>query len=196
MQRLFFCDLGVNVSTVVEFTEQFQSHRFGPVMLVLGLVGGFAIAGSLLGIASSWLTGFANLLRDLAVGLLFGLGVLSIFPSLSYRMLSRWQFGKSWQPNVPGLWSEFWIGTQLGLLWTPCAGPILAAVLVQVIRQESELGSLFVVLAFATGAAIPMLIIALTGRRIMARLGFLARHAEIVRGLEALRAAGPGRDAR
>ena len=144
--------------------RSFQSHRFGPVMLVLGLVGGFAIAGSLLGIASSWLTGFANLLRDLAVGLLFGLGVLSIFPSLSYRMLSRWQFGKSWQPNVPGLWSEFWIGTQLGLLWTPCAGPALGSILVLAAVQHQILGALVLLTAYGLGAGMPLLLIAYTSR--------------------------------
>lgn len=146
--------------------RSFQSHRFGPVMLVLGLVGGFAIAGSLLGIASSWLTGFANLLRNVAVGLLFGLGVLSIFPSLSYRLLSRWQFGKSWQPHVPGLWSEFWIGTQLGLLWTPCAGPALGSILVLAAVQHQILGALVLLTAYGLGAGIPLLLIAYTSRHL------------------------------
>ena len=144
--------------------RSFQSHRFGPVMLVLGLVGGFAVAGSLLGIASSWLTSFANLLRDVAVGLLFGLGVLSIFPSLSYRMLSRWQFGKSWQPETPSLWSEFWIGTQLGLLWTPCAGPALGSILVLAAVQHEILGSLALLTVYGLGAGIPLLLIAYTSR--------------------------------
>ena len=31
-----------------------QSHRYGPVALVFGLVGGFALAGSLLGVSASW----------------------------------------------------------------------------------------------------------------------------------------------
>ena len=145
-------------------SRSFQSHRFGPVMLVLGLVSGFAVAGSLLGIASSWLTGFANFLRDLAVGLLLGLGLLSMFPSLSYRIFSRWQFGKSWEPQRSSLWSEFWIGTQLGLLWTPCAGPALGSILVLAAVQKEILGALTLLTAYGLGAGIPLLLIAYTSR--------------------------------
>ncbi|MEI6730390.1 MAG: redoxin family protein, partial [Pseudomonadota bacterium] len=68
-----------------------------------------------------------------------------------------------------------------GLIWTPCAGPILAAVLVQVIRQETDSQALLMILAFAIGAGIPMFIIAITGRKIMSKLGFFTAHAEAVR---------------
>ena len=144
--------------------RSFQSHRFGPMMLVLGLVSGFAIAGSLLGVASAWLTGFANFLRDLAIGLLLGLGLLSIFPRVSYGILSRWQFGKSWQPQRSGLWSEFWIGTQLGLLWTPCAGPALGSILVLAAVQHQIVGALALLTVYGLGAGIPLLLIAYTSR--------------------------------
>jgi cytochrome c-type biogenesis protein len=144
--------------------RSFKSHRLGPVMLVLGLVSGFALVGSLLGVASSWFVGFANLLRNVAVGLLFGLGVLAIFPTLSYRLSSSVQFGKSWEPKTPGLWSEFWIGTQLGLLWTPCAGPALGSILVLAAVKHEILGSLALLTVYGLGAGIPLLAIAYSSR--------------------------------
>ena len=146
--------------------RSFKSHRFGPVMLVLGLVSGFAIIGSLIGVASSWFVGFANLLRNVAVGLLFGLGVLAIFPELSYRLMSYLQFGKSWEPKTPSLWSEFWIGTQLGLLWTPCAGPALGSILVLAAVKHEVLGALALLTVYGLGAGIPLLAIAYSSRHI------------------------------
>ena len=144
--------------------RSFKSHRFGPVMLVLGLVSGFALVGSLLGVASSWFVRFANLLRNVAVGLLFGLGVLAIFPELSDRMIGYLQFGKSWEPKTPGLWSEFLIGTQLGLLWSPCAGPALGSILVLAAVKHEVLGSLALLTVYGLGAGIPLLAIAYSSR--------------------------------
>jgi cytochrome c-type biogenesis protein len=146
--------------------RSFKSHRLGPVMLVLGLVSGFALVGSLLGVASSWFVGFANLLRNVAVGLLFGLGVLAIFPELSYRFMSYVQFGKSWEPKTPSLWSEFWIGTQLGLLWTPCAGPALGSILVLAAVKHEVLGALALLTVYGLGAGIPLLAIAYGSRQV------------------------------
>jgi cytochrome c-type biogenesis protein len=146
--------------------RSFKSHRFGPVMLVLGLVSGFAVIGSLLGVASSWFVGFSNILRNAAVGLLFGLGILAIFPELSYRLSSSWQFGKSWEPKAPGLWSEFWIGTQLGLLWTPCAGPALGSILVLAAVKHEVLGALALLTVYGLGAGIPLLAIAYSSRQV------------------------------
>ncbi len=146
--------------------RSFKSHRFGPVMLVLGLVSGFAVIGSLLGVASSWFVGFANLLRNVAVGLLFGLGVLAIFPELSYRFMSYVQFGKSWEPKTPSLWSEFWIGTQLGLLWTPCAGPALGSILVLAAVKHEVVGALALLTVYGLGAGIPLLALAYGSRHV------------------------------
>jgi cytochrome c-type biogenesis protein len=146
--------------------RSFKSHQFGPVMLVLGLVSGFAAIGSLLGVASSWFVDFANILRNVAVGLLFGLGLLAIFPKLSYWIVSYLQFGKSWEPQTPGLCSEFWIGTQLGLLWTPCAGPALGSILVLAAVKHEVLGALALLTVYGLGAGIPLLAIAYSSRQI------------------------------
>jgi cytochrome c-type biogenesis protein len=160
--------------------RSFKSHKLGPVMLVLGLVSGFAVIGSLLGVASSWFVSFANILRHVAVGLLLGLGLLAIFPKWSYWIMSYLQFGKAWEPQAPGLWREFWIGTQLGLLWTPCAGPALGSILVLAAVKHEVLGALALLTVYGLGAGIPLLAIAYSSRYLSSSSRRFLPHAAIL----------------
>ncbi len=154
-----------------------QSHRYGPVALVAGLVGGFAVAGSLLGLTASWFTGLANGLRYGAIALLLCLGFGAIFPQWSYWALSYLPFGQALkEPTRLGLQGEFWLGTQLGLLWTPCAGPVLGSILVLAAVDGQVAGAFGLLVAYGLGAAIPMLAIAYGGRAISQRLLGLRRH--------------------
>lgn len=152
-----------------------QSHRYGPVALVMGLVGGFAVAGSLLGISASWLTGVANVLRYGAIAVLLGLGILTLLPSWSYTFFS-YLFSylpvQKWTKERPriGLWGEFWLGTQLGLLWTPCAGPVLGGILVLAAVHHQVISAFSLLLAYGLGSAIPLLAIAYGGRTLTQRL--------------------------
>jgi cytochrome c-type biogenesis protein len=154
-----------------------NSHRYGPVALVVGLVGGFAVAGSLLGLTASWLGGLMTLLRSLAILVLLALGLFAIFPEWGYRLVSRLPHGRSPQPWVrPGLVGEFWLGTQLGLLWVPCAGPVLGGILVLAAVEHQILGAFGLLTVFGLGAALPMLAIAYGGRTVTQRLLKLRSH--------------------
>lgn len=158
-----------------------QSHPYGPVALVAGLVAGFAFAGSLLGVTASWFTGLVNVLRYGAIALLLGLGWLAIFPNWSYRVLSYLPFGK-WvrEPARIGLSGEFWLGTQLGLLWTPCAGPVLGGILVLAAVNHEVISAFGLLVAYGLGAAIPLLAIAYGGRTFSQRLLKLRAHSLVL----------------
>lgn len=151
-----------------------QSHRYGPVALVGGLVGGFALAGSLLGVTASWFTHLAGLLRMVVIALLLIIGLFTLFPQWRYRLLSylpmrRWA-PKHKEPVRIGLAGEFWLGTQLGLLWTPCAGPVLGSILVLAAVDHQVRGSFWLLLLYGIGAALPMLVFAYGGRYFSRRL--------------------------
>ncbi len=158
-----------------------QSHRYGPVAMVAGLVGGFAVAGSLLGITASWLTGFANVLRIGAILLLLLLGILAIFPTWGYRIFGYLSIGR-WTKELPriGLWGEFWLGTQLGLLWTPCAGPVLGGILVLAAVNHQIAGAFGLLIAYGLGAALPLLAIAYGGRTLSKRVIGFRRHSAVL----------------
>jgi cytochrome c-type biogenesis protein len=154
-----------------------QSHRYGPVVMVLGLISGFAVTGSLLGIAASWLTQLATVLRGVAIGVLLFMGILAIVPKLNYRFFSYFRIQPK-DSKAKGLAGEFWLGTQLGLLWTPCAGPVLGSILILSAVQQQILNSFVLLLVYGLGAAIPLLTIAYGGRYCSRRLLSLRSHSE------------------
>jgi cytochrome c-type biogenesis protein len=139
-----------------------QSHRFAPVVLVLGLVSGFAVAGSLLGFTSSWIAGFATGLRGVAIAVLLGMGLLAFFPQWSYGLARFLPPLK----RAPGLWGEFGLGTQLGILWTPCAGSVLGSILVLAAVTHDVVGAFWLLVFYGLGAGVPMLAIAYAGRAV------------------------------
>ena len=169
-----------------------QSHKLAPVVLVAGLISGFAFVGSLLGITAGWLTGLVTLLRNVAIVLLLTLGLLAIFPQWSYRLFSllpKLPFTQQAKEPV-GLIGEFWLGTQLGLLWTPCAGPVLGSILVLAAVQH-QVGSAFVLLLlFGIGTGVPLLAIAYGGRYVSRQLLSLRPHSALLQRIGGFLLAG------
>ena len=155
-----------------------------------GIIIGFVLAFSLFALASRYLVSALGIDLDviknasLVLLVLFGLVLLSSRLSEKFSALTQGtaNFGNRLAgTSKDGLFSGILIGSLIGLVWTPCSGPILAAVLVQVIRQQSDLAGNLIIFSFAIGVAVPMLIIALSGRSLMKKLGFFTRHAEAVR---------------
>ncbi len=116
--------------------------------------------------------------------LLFGIVMLSTYLSEQFaRFTGRLTRVGSNVSTQGGLMSGIVFGGLVGLIWTPCAGPILAAVIVQSVMQATTAISFLIILFFSIGVAVPMLLIAGLGRSILLKMNFFRQHAILLRKL-------------
>jgi cytochrome c-type biogenesis protein len=67
------------------------------------------------------------------------------------------------------------LGTTLGLVWTPCAGPVLGSILTVIATSKDTAWASTLLVVYAIGAAIPMLLIAYGGQAVTVRVRSFAR---------------------
>jgi cytochrome c biogenesis protein CcdA/thiol-disulfide isomerase/thioredoxin len=154
--------------------------RRRPLGVVTGLVLSFTFATVALVYVISALGLPDDLLRNVAIGVLAGFGALLVVPRLAARAEAA--IGRVTQ-RVPvpasgeGFGSGVLLGLSLGLLYAPCAGPILAGVITVSASQEFTVGRLGVALSYSAGSALVLYGLMLGGRRVTTRL---ARRASVV----------------
>jgi cytochrome c biogenesis protein CcdA/thiol-disulfide isomerase/thioredoxin len=110
--------------------------------------------------------------RDIAIVVLFAFGISLLFPPLGDRVeafASRLAPGPA-RFRGDGFGSGLVVGGSLGLVYAPCAGPILAGVIVVSAAQDFTAGRLAVALSYAVGSAIVLYLLLLGGRRVSQRL--------------------------
>jgi cytochrome c biogenesis protein CcdA/thiol-disulfide isomerase/thioredoxin len=106
-----------------------------------------------------------DLLRDIAIALLFLVAATLLFPRVE-ELVQRPFLRLTRRPGGD-LGGGFLLGASLGLVFVPCAGPVLAAITVVGATQDVGARAIVLTLAYAIGAAIPMLLIAFGGRSAM-----------------------------
>lgn len=79
--------------------------------------------------------------------------------------------------------SGFVLGIALGLLWTPCAGPILATITTLAAAGHTTFSTILITLAYTTGAAIPMLLFCFGGSKIVNSITSIAPYTHALRVL-------------
>ena len=139
-----------------------------PYLVILGLVCSFSLAT----LVGSGLLTAAHLPQDavrwaaLVVLTLIGLGL--IFPPLQH-LIER-PFARIPQRQIGSGTDGFGLGLTLGALYVPCAGPVLAAIVVAGGTSSIGPGALVLTATFAVGNALPLLAFALAGRRVAERV--------------------------
>ena len=149
------------------------------VAIVLGLVLSFSL---LVLVGSEILSGLhlpQNTLMWVGVVLLGLVGLGFVIPVIGEwlerpfaRMVGR-------QPSSSS--GGFVIGLALGLVFVPCAGPVLAAITVLGATRDIHFETVLVTLAFAVGAVVPLLFIALAGGGLVHRVQSVRKRAPLYR---------------
>lgn len=166
------------VLPVIFLTGGAQSARFDgqaapasrrrPYLVIAGLMLSFS-AVTLVG---SLLLGLLDLPQDIirwvGIAVLLLLGIALLIPRLEQLLERPFQ----WIPRreVHNGGSGFGVGLALGAVFVPCAGPVLAAIIVAGSTGRIGVGTVLLTASFAVGVAVPLLAFALAGRGLVERI--------------------------
>lgn len=122
-----------------------------------------------------------NVLRLFAVVIIGFLGISMIIPALSRLTelcVSRLsgKFGRTGQSQKSGIVPGFITGFSLGIVWSPCAGPILAAIATLAATSQITLNLILITVVYVTGVGIPLFAFAYGGQRIFTRTRFVSAY--------------------
>ena len=140
-----------------------------PLRIIAGLVASFAVFT----LFATWLLNRLGLpqdfLRNLAIGLLFLLAATLVFPQIGV-WLERPLYFLSRRRTGRDLGGGFLLGASLGLVFVPCAGPVLGAISANAARVDFGWRTILVTVFYALGAAVPMLVVAWLGEDVTRRI--------------------------
>lgn len=150
----------------------------------LGIVSGFILSFTFF---TLFLTAIVKLLgipadslRLLSVVVIFLFGLSLLFSQVQtlleklFARLSR--FVPQGKADNHGFGGGFVVGLSIGLLWTPCVGPILASVISLALTGTVTATAFLITLSYSTGTAIPMLAIVYGGQNLMKRVPWLLKN--------------------
>ncbi len=178
------------VLPVIFLTGGAQSARFDgaavtaprsrPYFVILGLVTSF----TLVTLAGSLILGLLHLPQDvirwvgIAVLVLIGVGL--IVPRVE-QLLERPFQRLARRSQVANTGNGYGVGLALGAVFVPCAGPVLAAIIVAGSTGRIDGGTVLLTAAFAIGVSVPLLAFALAGRGLVERIRAFRSHERALR---------------
>jgi cytochrome c biogenesis protein CcdA/thiol-disulfide isomerase/thioredoxin len=155
------------------------SETLRPYRVIAGLVLSFSAVTLLGSAALSLLHLPQDAIRWVALVALVAIGLGLIFPQ--FEALLEKPFSKLPQKQFGSGRSGFGLGLALGVLYVPCAGPVLAAIVVAGATGTIGLDTVALTLSFAVGATLPLLFFALAGQRVAERVAAFRRRQRAIR---------------
>ncbi|WP_315387438.1 cytochrome c biogenesis protein DipZ [uncultured Stenotrophomonas sp.] len=147
--------------------------------LLVGMALMFAVVASLAAVGSQWVAQANQVGRWIALVVMALFAIALLWPALADRMLSPFQrlgarlsasADKASDAGRGGVGTSLLIGVATGLLWAPCAGPILGLILTGAALQGASVGTSGLLLAYALGAATSLALAIWIGGRVFTAL--------------------------
>lgn len=176
---VIFLSGGVQSARTSENSDAPVVSRWRPYFVILGLVVSFSVF-TLIGSLLLALLGLPqDVLRWAGIVVLVLIGIGLIVPR--FEAILEKPF--SWIPkkDVGTERGGFVLGVALGAVYVPCAGPVLAAITVAGSTGRIGVETVVLTATFALGAALPLLIFALAGRRVAERVRTFRKHQRGIR---------------
>ncbi|WP_395489670.1 cytochrome c biogenesis protein/redoxin [Cedecea davisae] len=152
----------------------FRGNKQQIAALFLGMVSMFTAVALLVTAAGEWIVKATLVGRWVALAMLALAALTLIFPHLAGRITRpAVQLGNAINDKsnrTRGTLSAFLAGLAVGLLWSPCAGPILGAILGIGLSGSSTVAAGLLLAAYGSGCALMLALLWFCGYRIMARL--------------------------
>src|SRR5919112_4205678 len=142
------------------FARADRSFARSTLPMLVGMAATFAIVATLAAVGGGWAVRANAIGRWAALILLALFGLALVFPAISDRATrplvalgSRLSANAAPPGDKESIASSLVLGMATGLLWAPCAGPILGIIFTAAAIQGATLGTSLLLLAYALGAA-------------------------------------------
>ena len=173
-------------------------HRFRPLAIVTGLTISFTTMGVLVSAFGATFAEYTSYLRNIAILFIISMGLVLFDEDVNMEFmkisgsitqnLRQIGFLNRFSSRMPegSLTGGFFLGMSLGVLWIPCVGPILGAVLALVATVGNITYGAWMLFVYSVGMSLPMLSIAYYGKRVTNRYKWFSRNGELLKKLSGL----------
>jgi cytochrome c biogenesis protein CcdA/thiol-disulfide isomerase/thioredoxin len=157
------------------FSRSDQPFRRSGLPLLAGMAATFAAVAGVATYAGAWVVRANQIGRWIAVVVFAVLGLALLLPNLAeylsrpFVRLGGHVQGQNSQ-EAPSVGRSVLLGVSTGLLWAPCAGPILGLILAGAALQGPSAHTTFLLLAFAAGAATSLALALFAGNKVFAAM--------------------------
>ncbi len=141
--------------------------------LLSGMIVTFSLFSVLALVGGEWIIQANAFGRNLALGLFLFFGISLIFPVLIEKLihpLVNFGQGLGQKKSDSELRNSFLTGVGTGLLWAPCAGPILGLVLAGAASQKNISQSLLLLVSYSLGSATSLGLALFAGKKVFSKM--------------------------